>query len=1219
MTGHRQYKITDFRLGQMILGLREKINLTQKEVADALAVSRRTIQHWEAGTAFPDSTHLKNLIAYFLTQGSFTKGHEYDEAIALWAQADESASRRKSIFDENWFRDLLQIAETQSLDLSAATQDGSTSLQRIDWGDAPDIIDVYGREKELANLTEWVIDDQCRLVTIVGMGGIGKTTLVVKFAQDVSKEFDYVIWRSLRNAPLLPNLLLECFQILSPVHASKPSIQLLLELLQQHRCLLILDNVETLHRAGNLSGIYKEGYEDYQQMFQKIAQNRHKSCLILTSRESPKELDGFEGGKSPLREMRISGLSSVASQSLLSDKGLFGSSDFWDVFVHYYTGNPLALKIASTTVRDLFGGDLAAFLREAPVTLHTLNQLLGNQIEQLSAMEKEILFWLAIERDPVRLDTLRRNFLLDIPNAEILSALLSLRQRSLIERGDEGAVFFLLPVLLEYVTDRLVSTVVEQMIKRQVEAITKHALVKSQSLDHIRDGQVRMILQPILSNLKRHFGSHVMLSEHLRQLVIHVKQLPREAQGYAGGNLLNLAIQLKTNIRGDDFSGLALRQVYLQGVEAQDANFSSSEFIDSRFTEPLETISAMAMSPSGTYLAASTYDGHIRCWNVADGKPVWTVANASRAWSLAFSQDETQLACSHFRGRVSLWDIQTGRHIHTFEGHQNWVHSVAFHPGGQFLASGGADSQICIWNIKEKALRFTLKGHATRVWSVAFSPDGALLISGGDEENLHVWDIQNGQLVRVLRHSAPGTMNVAFHPSGKWVAACCEQDPRINIWDVQTGELVETITSRSNGPTSLAFDSEGSYLVNGGHDGSVEIWQMVAEHQLQYEKRLMGHQNHIGFLAFSRNDLLATLSHGENIKIWNVESGKLIRVVEGYSRLIGANAFSPDSRLLFQGDASGKIRIWDLQSHRYIAKFQGHAGPVWTIAFSPDGKTFATAGDDRFLRLWDAASLHCIRTYLGHTGQIWSLTFSQDGSHLATGGSPHGIIIWDLSLDAGAAKAHTFGTSSDVWSLAFDPSGMNLVSGHTNGMVTIWDVKSGEIKGRMQHGTVPVGAIRFNSDGKTIITSSNEHLLKFWNAETTELIQTVSISVDGNRTRAAAIGAGGNVTATGSAESTIYLWNTSSPDAPTNPIQIEGHTSRVWGFALSQDECFLASSDEEGTTLITDVKLGKVAEKILIDRPYERMQIRGVSGLNAAERAALKALGAFEIEPKDSD
>jgi transcriptional regulator with XRE-family HTH domain len=107
MSGHRQYKIVDFRFGQMLLGLREKVGLTQKEVADALAVSRRTIQHWEAGTAFPDTAHLKSLIAYFLQHNAFNQGNEHAEAVALWNQADESAARRRSMFDEAWFRALV--------------------------------------------------------------------------------------------------------------------------------------------------------------------------------------------------------------------------------------------------------------------------------------------------------------------------------------------------------------------------------------------------------------------------------------------------------------------------------------------------------------------------------------------------------------------------------------------------------------------------------------------------------------------------------------------------------------------------------------------------------------------------------------------------------------------------------------------------------------------------------------------------------------------------------------------------------------------------------------------------------------------------------------------------------------------------------------------------------------------------------------------------------
>ncbi len=1213
MSGHRQYKITDYRFGLMIVALREKTGLTQKQIGDALGVSRRTIQHWEAGTAFPDTSHLKNLIEYYLQRGSFTRGHEREEAEALWSQADESAVRRKTMFDAAWFDSLLHSAA--STPMQAVVQpisEGPAPSTRIDWGDAPDIMQIVGRENELAELHHWVIDEHCRLVTVLGMGGIGKTTLVVRFAQEFAGHFEYIIWRSLRNAPALQDLLRECFQILSPVQPSRPSIQLLLELLQQHRCLLILDNVETLHRAGNLSGVYLEGFEEYQRMFQSIAQTRHQSCLLLTSRERPLELEVIEGLQSPVRVMKVAGLTSSASQALLSDKGLFGPSGAWDVFVHYYTGNPLALKIAAVTVRDLFGGDLAAFLREAPVTLHTLNQLLGNQFEHLSGLERDILFWLAIERDPVDLNTLRRNFLLDLPNQEILSGLLSLLQRSLIERSDQGAVFFLLPVLLEFVTDRLVASVVEQVIQRNSDLIIKYALLKSQSIDHIRDGQVRMILEPVLSLLKRHFGSQSALSAHLRQFIPEIRKLPREGQGYAGGNLVNLLSHLNMHIREGDFSGLVLRQVSLQGVEAQDSNFSGSEFIDSRFTEPLETISAMTMSPSGKYMAASTYNGHIRVWNVADGKPLWTSTNASRAWSLAFSPDESKLACSHFHGRVSLWDMASGRQIHTFEGHQAWVHTVAFHPSGQYLASAGSDTQVCIWDLQENKLSRVLKGPTVRVWSLSFSADGQMLGASGDEENIYVWDFKSGGLQQVLRHSSNGQVRIAFHPHLDWLAICCEQDPQINLWDVHSGEILASVTCRSNNPAAIAFSPEGAFLACGGRDGSVELWHLNNERQLQFIKMLMGHQHYISVIAFSQHNLLATLSYGEDIRLWNIENGKLLRVVEGYSRLIGVNAFSPDGRLLLQGDASGKIRLWDMLSHRYTTMFQGHTGPVWALEFSPDGKTFASAGDDRTIRLWDTVSLNCVKTFSGHAGQIWCLAYNHDGSILASGGSPHGIKLWDPSLEIGTLELAHLDTSDDVWSMVFDKRNRYLVSGHTNGIINVWDLASCQNVMSFQNGSIAIGALRFCSDGKTVIASCNQFLMKFWDLETRECVRTVPAELEGNRTRAVAIGADGKIIATGSGGQNLYLWKSASLANQSQPVIIEGHTNRVWGVALSQDERYLASSDEEGTTILSYAQSGTVIEKIQLDRPYERMNVRGIAGLNTAERAALKALGAVE-------
>ncbi|MBL8057235.1 MAG: helix-turn-helix domain-containing protein [Anaerolineales bacterium] len=1216
MSGHRQYKVTDYRFGQMLLGLREKVGLTQNDVADALAVSRRTIQHWEAGTAFPDIPHLKNLIAFYLKLRGLTVGSERQEAQALWAQADQSASRRKSLFDDRWFDELLSQSAAPGPSRgrpAAPAVEPTVSRPRVDWGDAPEVSQVFGRDRELAELEQAVVAEHCRLIAVLGMGGIGKTTLVVKFAQDVSHQFEFIIWRSLRDAPELQDLLTECFQILTPTRPAKPSVPLLLGLLKQHRCLLILDNVETLHRAGNLAGIYKAGFEAYQQLFHDIAQTRHQSCLILTSREMPVDPEFLEGRTLPVRAIKLTGLTSAASQALLLDKGLFGPADAWDVFVHYYSGNPLALKIASATVRDLFGGDLPAFLREAPVTLHTLQQLLGNQFEHLSVLERDILFWLAIERDPVALPELRRNFLLDIPSHEILSGLTSLLQRAMIERQDQGAAFFLLPVLLEFVTDRLVSLLAEQLLQQNLETLAQYPLVKSQSSDQIREGQLRMLLQPVLSLLKRHFGSPALLQEHLRQLVAAARRLPREAQGYAGGNLVNLLAHLNTHLKGEDFSGLTLRHVSLQGLEAQDADFSDAEFINSRFTEPLETISAMTLSPSGTYLAANTYNGQVRCWRVADGKPIWTVATqTARAWSLTFSPDETILASSHFRGTVSLWEAATGRHLHTFAGHHEWVHTLAFHPSGRYLASGGIDAQICIWDLQERKLAQVLLGHSARVWSLAFSPDGESLASGASGEDIRIWHWQTGAVRQVLRHAAKELVTVAFHPGGRWLASCSEDSPIIQLWAVDTGEGQAALTSRSLGLTQIAFNPEGTLLVSGGSDGSVEVWRVGDDQPPHYLRMLMGHEGAIGVIACGQQDRLATLSSDGIIRLWNIESGKLLRVMEGYSRLIGANAFSGDGKVLLQGDASGRIRLWDIERRRYRASLQGHLGPIFVLAVHPTARLFATAGYDRCVRLWDLDSLNCLKTYPGQPGAIFALAFNHDGSLLASGGIFHAVMLWDSDPLSDRLQAGRLETADDVWALRFDPTGATLVSGHLHGSVILWDVRSGARKLALPHGTTPVGGLRFGTDDRTLITSNNQQLLKVWDLEQAECRHTLDVDAEGNRTTCVVIGPDGRFVASGSDEPVIHLRRLGPDRAVTETVVIPGHLNRVWGIALSPDERYLASSDEEGTTLLVDIQAGRVVEKIMLDRPYERLNLRGVKGLNAAEHAALKALGARE-------
>ncbi|NKB18562.1 MAG: NACHT domain-containing protein, partial [Pseudanabaena sp. CRU_2_10] len=181
------------------------------------------------------------------------------------------------------------------------------------WGEIIDVSSFYGRSTELMQLQQWVVGDRCRLVSVVGMGGMGKTTLAAKLAAQLRDEFEFVIWHSLRNAPPIAEVLATSIQCLSKqqdsslLMSSEALIAQLIKYLRSSRCLLILDNFEAVLRGADEStslqrsqaSQYREGFEEYEELLRKLGSELHSSCLLLTSREKPKILTPLEGNTLP--------------------------------------------------------------------------------------------------------------------------------------------------------------------------------------------------------------------------------------------------------------------------------------------------------------------------------------------------------------------------------------------------------------------------------------------------------------------------------------------------------------------------------------------------------------------------------------------------------------------------------------------------------------------------------------------------------------------------------------------------------------------------------------------------------------------------------------------------------------------------------------------------------------------------------------------------------
>jgi hypothetical protein len=318
---------------------------------------------------------------------------------------------------------------------------------------------LFNRTSELTTLKQWILQENTRLLGIIGIVGIGKTSLAVHLVEQIKHEFDFIIWRSLATSPplsILQTSIIQCFSrggapVPVPEEGSTTGGLPLLDYLQKYRCLLILDDVQMVNSSGQLAGNYKPGYEDYGRLFRQVGELSHNSCLVLVSSEKPREIAALEGSNQPVRSLQLNGLG-VEAGEFLREKGLTEDARLSEL-IEQYRGNPLWLKIVATMIQDLFNGSLSEFLSDDTVFLGDLESLLHQPFKRLSESEKQVMSWLASESEtaPVSISKVPEN--LQLSRSQFLKVMQSLGRRSLIEKIPEGdRIFFRLgPVLKEYV------------------------------------------------------------------------------------------------------------------------------------------------------------------------------------------------------------------------------------------------------------------------------------------------------------------------------------------------------------------------------------------------------------------------------------------------------------------------------------------------------------------------------------------------------------------------------------------------------------------------------------------------------------------------------------------------------------------------------------------------------------------------------------------------
>ncbi|PPS45548.1 NB-ARC domain-containing protein [Chroococcidiopsis sp. TS-821] len=1069
-----------------------------------------------------------------------------------------------------------------------------------DWGEAADVTIFYGRTQEMAVLEQWIVSDRCRVVTILGMAGIGKTALSVKLAQQIQDKFEYVIWRSLDRALPVKDILAELIHFLShntetdlPENISLRSLRLL-DYLRKHRCLIILDGLDAILRRRDRED-YQREYEGYSQLIRCVSETTHQSCLLLTSRE---KLNDFylKEGEQRLKTLQLGGLNLEAGQQILKDSQLHGTMESYAKIMKIYGGNPLLLKIVSPIIQDVFECELTEFLNSGKTVFSNIKNLFDQDFERLSPMEQDIMYWLAINREPVSLRELTEDLLQEVHPLELAEALESLRQRALIEKV--SGLFTLQPAIAEYVTDRFIKQICLELKTQQLVLFKSHALVKASAKEYIRNAQTRYILQPIVNQLCADMGSRKSIAHYLNKIIKNLQEQSPLQPGYTSGNILNLLCYMQVDLSGYDLSHLKIWQARLD-VNLHQVNLAASDLDKSVFLANFGSLVKIAFSSNGEFLSAVNTSGATYIWHVpqmklrqlSKGYNTWlrvatlspdgqTLVCASDrtvklvdintgqclkslhghrypVCAVAVSADSQMLASASYDGSIKLWSIDTGESITTWGGEANSITSLAFSPNGEILVSGSSTGAIELWSISSQRCLTTLHQHTGAIQSVAFSPDGQTLASGSSDRAIKLWSLSTSECLKTLEDHTGAIQSVAFSPDGQTLASG-SSDRAIKLWSLNTGECLATLTGHTGQIRTVAFNPDGQTLASSSNDQAIKIWELSTGECI---RTLHAYANWAVSLAFSADGLIASGNNDASVRLWHPQHGE-IRVMQGHDSRVQAVAFSPDRQTLASASNDQTIKLWSLSTGECLTTLHGHHNQVRSIAFHPDGSTLVSSSDDCTIKVWDTTTGECLSTML-HSNQVRTVALSSDGQVIVSGSKDRTIRLWHVSTQQCYQTLH--GHTSDIKVVVLSPDNQCLASGSDDGIVKVWDIHTGQCLQSLQADTSTIWTIAFSPDGQILATNGDRCSVRLWNVKTGECLNS-----------------------------------------------LQGHKSWVRAIAFSSDG-LLASSSQDETIKLWHLNSGKCQKTLRTARPYEGMNITDTEGLTDAQKTALKALGAVEL------
>ena len=385
-------------------------------------------------------------------------------------------------------------------------------------------------------------------------------------------------------------------------------------------------------------------------------------------------------------------------------------------------------------------------------------------------------------------------------------------------------------------------------------------------------------------------------------------------------------------------------------------------------------VHSVSFSPDGKYLASGSNDDTVKLWEAESGKEIRTFSgHTDEVTSVSFSPDGKYLASGSSDDTIKLWEVESGKEIRIFTGHTYDVTSVSFSPDGKYLASGSIDDTVKLWEVESGKEIKTFTGHTHSVNSVSFSPDGKYIASGSNDNTVKLWEVESGKEIWSGFCFSDQVMSLSFSLDGKYLANG-SLDGTVKLWEVESGKEIRTLTGHTDNVTSVTFSPDGKYIASGSWDGTVKLWEV------ENGKEIRTYTNILDVVSFSPDGKYLTMVKDEyySLDLLDVSNGNVVDLEVTYEEIENIGAFSSNGKYVASSGWFRDIKIWNVESRKLVKLIDGHTSFVNSINFTPDSKYIASGSSDGTVKLWDVETGELIYTIVNGNNGEW-LTYTPEG------------------------------------------------------------------------------------------------------------------------------------------------------------------------------------------------------------------------------------------------